>query len=95
MYLKLPAWFTVPTPVGEYNPDWALVMQETGEDGQPVLYLVTETEGSTRKDDLRPDEWRKIKCGAAHFGSKQEGLQRDGALDGVEYRVAKSADELQ
>ncbi len=32
---------------------------------KPVLYLVSETKSSTSKDDMRPDEWRKIQCGAA------------------------------
>lgn len=91
LYVKLPPWFRVATPVGDYNPDWAIVMNETDEAGKPLLYLVTETKGSTRKDDLRPDEWRKIQCGAAHFGSKQ--LSKTGALEGVDYKVvAKAAD---
>jgi hypothetical protein len=40
----------------------------------------------------RPDEWRKILCGAAHFGSKQFKVQ--GALGGVDYKVAAAAREL-
>ncbi|MBL7182887.1 MAG: hypothetical protein ISS50_00390 [Anaerolineae bacterium] len=35
LYLKLPAWFTVPTPIGEYNPGWAIVMEDRDEHGQP------------------------------------------------------------
>src|SRR5207249_3419777 len=46
LYLKLPAWFTVPTPVGEYNPDWVIVMEDRDAHGQPAgkpaLYLVRE-----------------------------------------------------
>jgi type III restriction enzyme len=81
-YVKLPGWFTVDTPVGKYNPDWAIVMQE--EDGKPILYLVRETKGTHKLDDLRPDERRKIICGGKHF---------KGAL-GVDYQVVTSADEL-
>jgi len=92
LYVKLPRWFTVPTPVGDYNPDWAIVMDGPEADGKPVLYLVAETKGSVRKDDLRPDEWRRIQCGAAHFGSKQQ--NKPGALDGVDYRVVTCAGEL-
>lgn len=94
VYLKLPSWFTVPTPVGDYNPDWAIVMNDTDDDGRPILYLVTETKSSTNKNDLHPDEWRKILCGAAHFGSKQSRIKRTGALTGVEYKVTTNANEL-
>lgn len=66
LYVKLPNWFVVPTPIGGYNPDWAIVM-DVGE-GQDRLYLVRETKGSINLDDLRPDERRKIECGKKHFG---------------------------
>lgn len=92
LYLKLPYWFTVPTPVGEYRPDWAIVMEGSKEDGRPVLYLVAETKGSPNKDNLRPNEWRRIQCGAAHFGSKQ--FKKAGALEGVDYGVVREASEL-
>ncbi|NLX12900.1 MAG: DEAD/DEAH box helicase family protein [Phycisphaerales bacterium] len=92
LYLKLPYWFTVPTPVGDYRPDWAIVMDGPAQEGKPVLYLVSETKGSTRKDDLRPDEWRKIKCGAAHFGSKY--FRTKGALEGVDFKLVTKASEL-
>ena len=92
LYLKLPYWFTVPTPVGEYRPDWAIVMEGPDEHGKPILYLVAETKGSTSKDDLRPNEWRRIKCGTAHFGSKQ--LKNKGALMDVDYTVVKEAGDL-
>lgn len=65
LYVKLPAWFQVRTPIGGYNPDWAIVM-DTGE-GQDRLYLVRETKGTTTLADLRPDERRKIECGKKHF----------------------------
>lgn len=88
LYLKLPGWFTVPTPVGEYNPDWAIVMEDRDAHGQstgkPALYLVRETKGSTSLDDLRPDERRKIQCGERHF--------RD-AL-GVDYKIVTKASDL-
>jgi type III restriction enzyme len=83
LYLKLPFWFTVQTPVGEYNPDWAIVM-ESGDGGKPLLYLVRETKGTTHLDKLRPDERRKIQCGERHFKE---------ALD-VDYKVVVSANEL-
>ena len=61
-------------------------------DGKPVLYFVSETKATTKLDELRPDEKRKIRCGAAHFGSTQFGTK--GALDGVDYRVVTPAAEL-
>ncbi len=88
MYLKLPRWFTVPTPVGTYNPDWAIVMEERDAFGQPtdkpLLYLVRETKGTTHLDDLHPDEQRKILCGESHF---KEAL-------GVDYKVVTTSDQL-
>jgi len=88
LYLKLPAWFTVPTPIGEYNPDWAIVMEDRDEHGQPtgkpLLYLVRETKGTHDRDKWLPDERRKVVCGERHF--------RD-AL-GVDYEVVVAADEL-
>lgn len=92
VYVKLPYWFTVPTPVGEYQPDWAIVMQDPDEDGKPMLYLVTETKGTTNLNELRPDEKRKILCGAAHFGSEQ--LRISGVLDEIDFKVVTAASGL-
>lgn len=64
VYAKLPAWFKVPTPLGTYNPDWAVVVEDEGEE---KLYFVVETKGSTWLDDLRHIEGEKIKCGEKHF----------------------------
>jgi type III restriction enzyme len=64
VYAKLPGWFKVPTPLGTYNPDWAVLVQV---DGQERLYFVVETKGSLFADDLRDQEAAKIACGAAHF----------------------------
>ena len=66
VYAKLPAWFKVPTPLGSYNPDWAVVVQN---DGEEKLYFVVETKGSTWWDDLRHSEAAKIKCGEKHFSA--------------------------
>ncbi|MBY6260840.1 DEAD/DEAH box helicase [Azospirillum sp. 412522] len=64
VYAKLPNWFKVPTPLGTYNPDWAVLIEE---DGQERLYFVVETKGSLFTDDLRDKESAKIACGRAHF----------------------------
>src|ERR1022692_3083550 len=85
LYFRLPAWFLVNTPIGQYNPDWAIVMDNPeNNEAKPVLYLVRETKGTGRLSDLRPQERRKILCGKRHF---------EGAL-GVSYRVVSSASEL-
>lgn len=71
LYVKLPRWFTVPTPIGDYNPDWAIVLEERDEfgaaTGAPKLYLVVETKSADSLDKLRPDERRKVQCGERHF----------------------------
>lgn len=64
IYAKLPGWFTVPTPLGTYNPDWAIVVES---DRTEKLYFVVETKGSSNPDDLRSVEGAKIACGKAHF----------------------------
>ena len=65
-YFKLPNWFKIPTPIGNYNPDWALVFEDDRK-----VYFVAETRdtGTPRVDlsKLHPDEQLKIKCGKAHF----------------------------
>ena len=64
VYAKLPGWFKVPTPLGSYNPDWAVLVER---EGRERLYFVVETKGSLDVNDLRLDEAAKIRCGAAHF----------------------------
>jgi type III restriction enzyme len=64
VYAKLPGWFKVPTPLGSYNPDWAVLVEK---DGAEHLYFVVETKSSLFTDDLRDKESAKIECGKAHF----------------------------
>jgi len=61
-YFKLPPKFTIPTPIGDYNPDWALVLKRDRK-----IYFVAETKASLESDDLRRKEDMKLKCGTAHF----------------------------
>jgi len=72
VYAKLPTWFKVPTPLGSYNPDWAVVVED---DGEEKLYFVVETKGSTWWDDLRHLEGAKIKCGEKHFAELASGTK--------------------
>lgn len=65
LFLKLPHWFKIETPLGNYNPDWAFVRENSA--GHP-LYLVRETKGTSVLEDLQwESEGWKIKFGAAHF----------------------------
>jgi len=85
VYAKLPGWFTVPTPLGSYNPDWAVLVEK---DGGERLYLVVETKSSLFSDDLRHKERAKIKCGQAHF--KEIQVEDPPA----QYVVARSLDDV-
>jgi type III restriction enzyme len=78
-YIKLPNWFTIDTPLGSYNPDWAVVFN-----GDKRLYFVAETKASTDEKDLRLRGKLKAECGREHF--KQ--------LEGVEFRLATEPQDL-
>jgi type III restriction enzyme len=61
-FCKLPRWFRVATPLGDYNPDWAVVVEE-----DEKLYLVRETKSTLERDKRRTTENKKVDCGKAHF----------------------------
>ena len=86
LYVKLPSWFTVTTPIGNYNPDWAIVMEDPN-GGDDLLYLVRESKGTLNLDELRPDEKRKILCARKHFRDALEMGQRG-------YRVVTEVSQL-
>jgi type III restriction enzyme len=62
LFVKLPNWFKVQTPIGEYNPDWAILKHD-----DTVLYLVRETKGTKNIEKLRTSEGAKLHCGRKHF----------------------------
>ena len=64
-YFKLPYWFAIKTPIGEYRPDWAVVFK-----GEKKIYFVAETKG--KDEELRPSAKMKIECGKAHFEQFKE-----------------------
>jgi type III restriction enzyme len=66
VYAKLPSWFKIDTPLGSYNPDWAVLVEQ---DGEEKLFFVVETKGSLLSGDLRPIEQGKIDCGEKHFAA--------------------------
>ncbi len=82
-YFKLPNWFKIPTPIGKYNPDWAIVFE-----GDKKVYFVTETKDTGTKEvdllKLSGDEQLKIKCGKAHFNE----------FDDIEYKVVNKVGQL-
>jgi len=66
-FFKLPAKFKIPTPLGSYNPDWAVVLE-----GDNRVYFVAETKSSTVEADRRLSENQQIECGIAHFSLAPE-----------------------
>ncbi len=77
-FCKLPSWFKIPTPLGSYNPDWAIVTEQ-----DEKLYLVRETKSTHNPNERRPDENINIDCGNAHFKEL-----------GVNYKVATTIQEV-
>jgi type III restriction enzyme len=70
LFVKLPSWFKIQTPLGTYNPDWAIVKQT-----EDTLYLVKETKGTLDYTQLRNSEDQKIHCGKKHFESLDSGVE--------------------
>jgi len=83
-YFKLPIWFKVKTPAGNYNPDWAIVYQEDGEDN---LYLIRESKYTNESfffsENIRNNEELKIEYGKKHFD----------AID-VDYQVIEDSGDV-
>jgi type III restriction enzyme len=78
-FFKLPGRFKIPTPLGTYNPDWAVVFE-----GDSRIYFVAETKSSTVEQDRRQAENLKIACGRKHFALSKDVVFRDvTALDAL------------
>lgn len=82
MFFKIPDRFKIDTPIGTYNPDWAVYLDR---DGEQKLYFILETKGTDNLFDLRNPERLKIHCGMEHF----KALQND-----VEMKVATKWKEV-
>ena len=78
LFVKLPSWFEIETPIGKYNPDWAILKHDDN-----TLYLVRETKSTKNFEKLRNSEAEKIRCGRKHFE----------ALD-VDFSVVVTASEV-
>ena len=83
VYAKLPDWFKINTPIGTYNPDWAVLMEK---DGDQRLYFVLETKGNMLIEALRPTESAKIECGKAHFRALDNEIRFE-AIDSFEHFI--------
>ncbi len=78
-FFKLPSKFKIPTPLGTYNPDWAVVFENDSR-----VYFVAETKSTLIEAERRVAENLKIKCGKKHFGLS----------DNVVYKTVTRLDEL-
>ncbi len=78
LFVKLPDWFKIETPLGTYNPDWAILRHDN-----TVLYLVRETKSTKNFEKLRNIEAEKIRCGRKHFETLE-----------VDFDVVTSAGEI-
>jgi type III restriction enzyme len=87
VYAKLPRGFLIPTPVGDYNPDWAISFKEGS---VKHIYFVAETKGSMSSMDLREIEKTKIKCARKFF----EEMNHRFAPENVKYDVVDSYSRL-
>jgi type III restriction enzyme len=78
LFVKLPRWFEIETPIGKYNPDWAILKHN-----DETLYLVRETKSTKDFLKLRTTEADKVRCGQRHFDAI-----------GTSFAVVTSADEV-
>jgi type III restriction enzyme len=78
LFVKLPSWFKIDTPIGPYNPDWAFVTER-----DEKLYFVRETKSTLDSEERRTKENQKIACGRKHFETI-----------GVDYAVVTSLAEV-
>ena len=83
MYAKLPKSFHIPTPVGNYNPDWAIAFNK---DKVKHVYFVAETKGSMSTMELRGIEKSKVDCARKFFAKITS--------DQVKYDVVNSYEKL-
>lgn len=84
MFFKIPERFKIDTPIGTYNPDWAVYMTKNGEE---KLYFILETKGSTGLFDLRTKEQLKIHCGKQHFKALDDSISLEVVRDWNEFKV--------
>ncbi|WP_438448026.1 type III restriction-modification system endonuclease [Gorillibacterium sp. sgz5001074] len=81
VYAKLPRGFYIPTPVGEYHPDWAIALKE---ESRSFVYFIAETKGTLDTLELREVERVKIECARRHFAKLNDGRVAYGVVDSYE-----------
>ncbi len=79
LFVKLPRWFKIDTPIGPYNPDWAFVTER-----DEKLYFIRETKSTLDSEERRTKENQKILCGRKHFATLE-----------VDFDVVKSLSEVE
>ena len=84
LFFKIPSRFKIETPIGTYNPDWAVYMDK---DGSEKLYFVMETKGVADTWNLRTTEQLKIHCGEQHFKALENGTSLRVARSWNEFKV--------
>ena len=62
LFVKLPSWFKIDTPIGPYNPDWAFITER-----EEKLYFVRETKSTPDREKRRNEDNQKVECGRRHF----------------------------
>jgi len=81
VYAKLPKGFLINTPVGNYNPDWAIVFNEKA---IKYVYFIAETKGSLDSLELREVEKAKIECAKKHFSTISDNTVKYDVVDSYE-----------
>ena len=84
MFFKIPDRFKIETPIGTYNPDWAVYLEQ---DSEKKLFFILETKGTTDLFGLRTPEQLKIHCGTEHFKALENGVEMRVAKNWKEFKV--------
>ncbi|MBR0277007.1 MAG: type III deoxyribonuclease, partial [Clostridia bacterium] len=77
MFFKIPDRFKIDTPIGTYNPDWAVLWEKNGEQ---KLYFILETKGTESLFNLNSPQALKIHCGKEHFKALDNGIEMFGPV---------------
>lgn len=83
LFFKIPSRFKIETPIGTYNPDWAVYLTKNGEE---KLYFILETKGNTSFMNLKTAEQLKIHCGQEHFRALDSGIDMQTTTDWAKLR---------
>lgn len=82
LFVKLPGWFKIDTPIGSYNPDWAFMAER-----DEKLYFVRETKSTLDSEERRIKENQKLVCGCRHFRAIGTDFDVVASLSEVPFRV--------